>query len=106
MANLGEETAISEMAVLTGDGDVDEIEQETRYSSSDVIAAAQDIKFKQQQTAEKVEREVKAGKITAGEAQQELRKAYTTIAHTLDKMELAKEYETDLENGLTYKQVG
>ncbi|ETO02444.1 hypothetical protein RFI_34987, partial [Reticulomyxa filosa] len=105
MATLEEEAAISEMAVLTSNVDDDEIEQETRYSSSDVIAAARDITFKQQQKAEKVEREVKAGKITATEAQEELRKAYTTIAHTLDKMELAKEYETDLNNGLTNKQI-
>ncbi|ETO20202.1 Na+/K+ transporting ATPase subunit alpha [Reticulomyxa filosa] len=91
---------VAEMAVLTDKEE--EIVPDTRYSSSDVIAAAEEIKFKQQQAAEKVEREIKTGKKTPEEAQAELRKAYTTMAHVLDKLELAKDLNEQAKKKLRF----
>ena len=79
----------------------DEIEPQERYSSSDVIAAAEELKFKQAQRKEVIEDRVKAGKISKKEAQNELKKAYSTLAQTMDKETLEKEYNTSLENGLS-----
>ena len=74
------------------------------YSSSDIITAAEEIKFKQEQVKNRVDQEVASGKKTQKQADDELRKAYTTLAHTYDRAKLAKEYKTDLEKGLTREQ--
>ena len=81
--------------------DDEEIEPQERYSSSDVIAAAEELKFKQAQKKQVVEDRVQQGKISKKEAQKELKKAYHTLAQTYDKETLEKEYATSLENGLT-----
>lgn len=85
-------------------GDDEEIEPQERYSSSDVIAAAEELKFSQAQTKQVIEDRVKQGKISKEQAQSELKKAYTTLAHTFDRAELEKEYETSLEKGLSTQQ--
>jgi len=82
----------------------DDIEPQERYSSSDVIAAAEELKFKQDQAKTVVEERVKQGKISKKEAQSELKKAYHTLAQTYDKPRIEKEYQTSLENGLTVQQ--
>jgi len=87
------------------DRDGEDIEPQQRYSSSNVVMAAAELTFKQQQAADRIEREVKSGKKTKAEAQAELRKAYSTVAHTLDKVQLAKEFDTDLDSGLTDSKV-
>jgi len=79
----------------------DEIEPQERYSSSDVIAAAEELKFKQAQKKQVVEDRVKQGKISASDAQRELKRAYHTLAQTYDKPTLEKEYGTSIEQGLT-----
>jgi magnesium-transporting ATPase (P-type) len=84
--------------------DDEDIEPQERYSSSDVIAAAEELKFKQSQTKQVVEDRVKAGKISKKEAQKELKKAYHTLAQTYNKETLEKEFQTSLENGLTQQQ--
>ena len=84
--------------------DDDEIEPQERYSSSDVIAAAEELKFKQAQDKQVIEDRVKQGKISKKDAQRELKKAYHTLAQTYDKETLEKEYETSLENGLTTRK--
>jgi magnesium-transporting ATPase (P-type) len=81
--------------------DDDEIQPQERYSSSDVIAAAEELKFNAQQAKQTVEDRVKQGKISKKEAASELKKAYTTLAHTYDREKLAQEYETSLDKGLT-----
>jgi magnesium-transporting ATPase (P-type) len=82
----------------------EDIEPQERYSSSDVIAAAEELKFKQDQAKTVVEERVKQGKISKKDAQRELKKAYHTLAQTYDKPTLEKEYSTSLENGLTDQQ--
>eukprot|EP00485_Elphidium_margaritaceum_P011517 CAMPEP_0202684584 /NCGR_PEP_ID=MMETSP1385-20130828/90_1 /ASSEMBLY_ACC=CAM_ASM_000861 /TAXON_ID=933848 /ORGANISM="Elphidium margaritaceum" /LENGTH=386 /DNA_ID=CAMNT_0049338763 /DNA_START=160 /DNA_END=1317 /DNA_ORIENTATION=- len=79
----------------------EDIEPQERYSSSDVIAAAEELKFNQAQKKEVVENKVKAGKISKAEAQSELKRAYHTLAQTYDKATLEKEYQTSMEDGLT-----
>jgi len=84
--------------------DDDDIEPQERYSSSDVIAAAEELKFGQAQKKQVVEDRLKDGKISKKQAENELKKAYTTMAHTYDKNRLEKEYNTSMESGLTEDQ--
>eukprot|EP01083_Nonionella_stella_P173986 601901_1 len=79
----------------------DEIEPQERYSSSDVIAAAEELKFKQAQRKEVVEDRLKQGKISKKQATSELKKAYHTLAQTYDHHTLETEYNTNLQTGLT-----
>eukprot|EP01084_Bolivina_argentea_P082631 149594_1 len=96
---------MSEAANLVNKTSGDEdIEPQERYSSSDVIAAAEELKFKQSEAKQVVEDRLKKGKIDKKQARAELKKAYHTVAHTFDKETLEKEYKTSLENGLTQKQ--
>eukprot|EP01084_Bolivina_argentea_P017128 31999_1 len=81
--------------------DEEEIEPQERYSSSDVIAAAEELKFKQAQRKEVVEDRLKQGKISKKQATSELKKAYHTLAHTYDKPTIEKEFETSIDSGLT-----
>eukprot|EP01083_Nonionella_stella_P006622 19209_1 len=84
-----------------GGGDDEDIEPQERYSSSDVIAAAEELKFTQAQQKQVVDDRLAQGKISKKQAQAELKKAYTTMAHTYDRTELQKHFDTDLEDGLT-----
>jgi len=81
--------------------DDDEIQPQERYSSSDVIAAAEELKFSAQRKKQAVESQLKQGKISKKDAAKELKKAYTTLAHTYDRVKLAEEYQTSMEKGLT-----
>jgi len=87
-----------------GGVDDDDIEPQERYSSSDVIAAAEELKFGQAQKKQVVEDRLKDGKISKKQAESELKKAYTTMAHTYDKNRLEKEYSTSMEEGLSVSQ--
>jgi len=92
---------MAERSNLVGRKDDDDIEPQERYSSSDVIAAADELKFKQSEKKRAVESKVKSGKISKKQAQSELKKAYHTLAQTYDKATLEKEFETSIEKGLT-----
>ena len=83
-----------------GGRDDDDIEPQERYSSSDVIAAADELKFKQSEKKRAVESKVKSGKLSKKQAQSELKKAYHTLAQTYDKATLEKEFETSMASGL------
>jgi magnesium-transporting ATPase (P-type) len=76
----------------------------TRYSSSEVIAAAAEITYKVKKKKDAIDAKVKTGKLSKKEAAAKLREAYSTTAHTLDKAQLEEEFSTSLENGLTAKQ--
>jgi len=78
----------------------EELPELERYSSSDVIVAAQELKFTQQRVAAKVANEVKTGKKSVADAAKDLKAAYNTMAHQMDKNELQTEYKVDFENGL------
>jgi len=84
-----------------GGVDDDDIEPKERYSSSDVIAAAEELKFGQAQKKQVVEDRLADGRISKKQAESELKKAYTTMAHTYDKNRLEKEYQTSMTEGLT-----
>eukprot|EP00485_Elphidium_margaritaceum_P001594 CAMPEP_0202689942 /NCGR_PEP_ID=MMETSP1385-20130828/5107_1 /ASSEMBLY_ACC=CAM_ASM_000861 /TAXON_ID=933848 /ORGANISM="Elphidium margaritaceum" /LENGTH=801 /DNA_ID=CAMNT_0049345161 /DNA_START=115 /DNA_END=2516 /DNA_ORIENTATION=+ len=93
--------ATTEATNLVTKPDDDDIEPQERYSSSDVIAAAEELKFKQSEKKQVIEDRLAKGKISKADAKKELKKAYHTLAQTYDKPTLEKEYETSLENGLT-----
>lgn len=59
-----------------GGVDDDDIEPKERYSSSDVIAAAEELKFGQAQKKQVVEDRLKDGKISKKQAESELKKSY------------------------------
>ena len=81
--------------------DDEDIEPQQRYSSSDVIVAAEELKFKQAQKKEVVDTKLQQGKISKKQAQSELKKAYHTLAQTYDRPTLEKEYRTSIEKGLS-----
>jgi len=84
--------------------DDDDIEPQERYSSSDVVIAAEEIKFKQSEKKKVVEAKVAAGKISKAEGDKELSKGWYTMAHTLKLADLEKEFNSDREKGLTAKE--
>jgi len=81
--------------------DDEDIEPRERYSSSEVVVAAEEMKFKQAQKKEVIENKLKSGKISKEKAKQELKEAYKTLAQTFTLSELAKEYNSSVEQGLS-----
>lgn len=90
--------------LVSGGLDDDEVEPQQRYSNSEIIIAAQEMRFKQEQAKESQDRRKKAGKKDA-KKDDELAKAYMTTTHEMNKEELAKHFGVSLEQGLTDKQV-
>eukprot|EP01084_Bolivina_argentea_P192304 330171_1 len=78
-----------ELKILKGNASKEEIQPLERYSSSDVIAAAEELKFKQ---------------IIAKKVYKIVKKPYETSAHMYDNENLESNLETCLINGLTNKQ--
>ena len=72
---------------------------------SSIAIAHEALKIRESMAKESVARRVAKGKINKKQATAELKKAYTTVAHTLDLEQLAMEYDTNLEDGLTSEQV-
>jgi len=87
----------------TDDIDDDEhyIEPTSRYSSASVVAAAEELTWKEKQKKKTLDSKLKKGKISKKEHDKELQKAYSTLAQTYDRNALQKEYETSLKDGLT-----
>ena len=83
-----------------GDDDSD-VEPEKRYSSSDVVVAAEQLKFETKQKKEQIERKAEAKGMSKEEVEKEMEKQVGTIGHQLERHELGDHYKTDLENGLT-----
>ena len=82
-------------------GNTSQIIEPIRRHSSSLVVAADELKFKAQQASDKTKKAVEDGKISKKDAENELKKAYKTLAHTYDKKALPTEYETNLESGLT-----
>eukprot|EP01084_Bolivina_argentea_P229750 387693_1 len=74
-------------------------------SSTELISAFSHISQRQSEKASVIKNREKSGKIESKEATSELKKAYTTLAHTLDKEQLETEYKTSITNGLTTQEV-
>ena len=64
------------------------------------LAAAEELKFKLEQTRDKIEKEVATGKKTKKQAAAELRKAFSTDVHSLTHAELAEKLGTNLKTGV------
>ena len=80
-------------------------QQSAEQSDPNLIRAFSEIKFKQHESQQKIKNRLKKKKITKKQATDDLKRAYKTLAHTLDKETLEKEYETSLINGLSIEQV-
>ena len=84
-----------------GTDDDSDIEPQQRYSSSDVVVAAEQLKFQTKQKKEQLERQAEKKGLSKEEAEKEMEKAVGTIGHQLERHELADHYKTNLEEGLT-----
>ena len=81
--------------------DDEEIVPVVKHSSSNLIVAADELKFRQEQAQEKLKMAETSGDTAAKQkAQAELRKAYSTLAHQMDKIQLQKEYKVDFTKGI------
>ena len=98
MADDGIEMENTALTVKKTDEDVS---PQKRYSSSTLVTAADELKFKTKKAAEIVKKKEKEGKLSKKEAKEQLKAAYKTLAHTYDKNTLANNYNTDLKTGLT-----
>ena len=74
-------------------------------SSAHIITAFEELSFQQHQSQKKIKNRLKKKTINKKEAKGELKQAYKTLAHTLDRETLAITYKTDLKNGLNSTQV-
>ena len=83
------------------DRDDSDVEPEKRYSSSDLVVAAEELKFKAKKEVAEIQRKEETGKITKEEAEKETAKAAGTVGHTLERHLLGDHYKTDLEVGLS-----
>ena len=90
--------SVEKEAVLNG---LDHIDKFKRYSSSDVVVAAEELKFRQAEKKKVIESKVKSGKMSKQKADSELKKAYHTMAQTYKLVDLGKEFDSDVEKGLT-----
>jgi len=86
------------------DDDGSDVEPVNRYSSSDLVVAAEELKFKTKKEQGEIERKEKEGKITKEEAEKQKKKVAGTVGHALERHELGDHYKTDLEVGLTDEQ--
>ena len=86
------------------ENDDEDIEPQQRYSSSDVVVAAEELKFKTGEKKKVIKSQLESGKISKKEAGKQLEEAYKTMAHTYTLDELAQHYETSLDKGLTVDQ--
>eukprot|EP01084_Bolivina_argentea_P017132 32005_1 len=78
-----------------------QIEPTTRHSSASIIAASEELTYKERQQKIIIDDQIKHGEISKKEAKNKLQKAYHTLAQTYDHHTLETEYNTNLQTGLT-----
>ena len=83
------------------DQDDEDIEPTTRYSSSDVVVAAEELKFRQAEKKTVIKNQLESGKISKKEAEKQLTEAYTTMAHTFTLDALADHFKSSIADGLS-----
>eukprot|EP01084_Bolivina_argentea_P281578 481797_1 len=72
--------------------------------NSSITIAHEALKYRESLAKDSVARRIAKGKISKKQGIDELKKAYTTVAHTLDLEESEIEYSTNLSSGLTEEE--